>query len=106
MRRPTNHVVRAVAANSAASGVDGWPPIPKGMVEFLERTFPPRCRAPGEDHFTHERYAGRVDLIAELRQRLEREADFTAEAVASVRGGLEVSDEDTVVDVADPIERS
>lgn len=49
----------------------------ESMIELLEAQYPPRCRRPGEEELAHERYAGKVDLIAELRARLERQPETT-----------------------------
>lgn len=42
------------------------------LLDQLEAQYPPRCRKEGESELEHERYAGKVDLITELRLRLER----------------------------------
>lgn len=50
-------------------------PIPtdtESLLKELEKQYPPRCRFPAETELAHERYAGKVDLIQELMQRLEK----------------------------------
>lgn len=42
------------------------------LLRELEDQYPARCRLPDETERDHERYAGKVDLIAELRARLDR----------------------------------
>jgi hypothetical protein len=40
------------------------------MLESLEEQYPARCRKPDESEREHERYAGKVELLAEIRTRL------------------------------------
>lgn len=47
------------------------------MLERLEEQYPPRCRKQGEDELVHERYAGKVELIQELRRRLDNAPETT-----------------------------
>jgi hypothetical protein len=50
-------------------------PIPQDtgtLLDQLEELYPPRCRRPDESEREHERYAGKVDLIAELKARFNR----------------------------------
>jgi len=42
------------------------------LLTELEAQYPTRCRKPNESELDHERYAGKVDLIEELRARFER----------------------------------
>jgi len=42
------------------------------LVGELEEQYPARCRLPDETERDHERYAGKVDLITEMRARLDR----------------------------------
>jgi hypothetical protein len=42
------------------------------LLGELEQQYPPRCRMPDETERDHERYAGKVDLINEIRTRLDR----------------------------------
>lgn len=44
-----------------------WPQVPEPLVDLLEEIWPARCRLPGEGVEAHERYAGKVELIAILR---------------------------------------
>jgi len=47
------------------------------LLEQLEKQYPPRCRRPDETERDHERYAGKVELIMELRTRLDRAPSTT-----------------------------
>lgn len=40
------------------------------LVEDLETQYPPRCLEPRESVEDHHRYAGKVELVQELRNRL------------------------------------
>ena len=42
------------------------------LLDRLAEQYPARCRLPDETERDHERYAGKVDLITELRIRLDR----------------------------------
>jgi len=42
------------------------------LLHQLEEQYPARCRGLDEPERDHDRYAGKVDLIAELRARLDR----------------------------------
>jgi len=44
----------------------------EGLIRMLEEQYPARCRLPDEPERDHERYAGKVSLIQELRARLNR----------------------------------
>jgi hypothetical protein len=44
----------------------------ESLLIQLEEQYPPRCRRPDESERDHERYAGKVDLITEIRSRLDR----------------------------------
>ncbi len=41
------------------------------MLEQVEEQYPARCRKADETERDHDRYAGKVELIAELRARLD-----------------------------------
>lgn len=43
--------------------------IPATLLVELKKNYPPRCRLPSETERDHERYAGKVELIAELEER-------------------------------------
>ena len=50
-------------------------PLPQDtgtLLDQLDELYPPRCRKPDESEREHERYAGKVDLIAELKARFNR----------------------------------
>ncbi len=55
----------------------GLPTDTETMLQILEEQYPPRCRKAGEDELSHERYAGKVELIQELRRRLDLAAETT-----------------------------
>lgn len=55
----------------------GLPTDTHTLLERLEEQYPPRCRKIGEDELVHERYAGKVELIQELRRRLEAAPETT-----------------------------
>lgn len=42
-----------------------------GLIEELESLYPPRCIGPEEVAHTAHRYAGKVELIAELKGRYD-----------------------------------
>lgn len=44
----------------------------ESLLRSLEEQYPPRCRLPNESELEHERYAGKVELITELRVRLDK----------------------------------
>jgi len=44
----------------------------ESLIGQLEEQYPVRCRLPDETERDHERYAGKVDLIKEIRTRLDR----------------------------------
>ena len=47
------------------------------LLRQLEEQYPARCRERTETELDHERYAGKVDLIAELTHRLEHNPSTT-----------------------------
>jgi hypothetical protein len=50
-------------------------PLPRdtsSLLDELHELYPPRVRKPDESEREHERYAGKVDLIAELFARRKR----------------------------------
>lgn len=49
----------------------------ESTLRQLEEQYPPRCRQADETERDHERYAGKVDLIAELKLRLDRNPSTT-----------------------------
>jgi hypothetical protein len=57
--------------------VRGIPTDTESMLASLEEQYPARCRKAGEDELAHERYAGKVELIQELRRRLDLAAETT-----------------------------
>lgn len=46
---------------------EAWPAFTEAQVSFLEELFPARCIGHTESIEDHIRYAGKVDLIAQLR---------------------------------------
>lgn len=62
-------------------------PVPNsviGLIEELERNNPARCIQPAEDLHAHLRYAGRVELVAELRGRYEAELRINKKSLPTV----------------------
>lgn len=49
---------------------DLWPLFTESQVAFLESKFPARCLKTSEAVEDHLRYAGKVDLIAQLREHV------------------------------------
>ena len=59
-------------------------PVPDPeLVEALERLYPPRCRGEHETERQHERYAGMVDLVVILRERLWEAEEEAASKVTT-----------------------
>ena len=52
------------------SAPDSWPYVPGDLVDYLEASYPPRCKGVDESLEAHARYAGAVELIATLRARV------------------------------------
>lgn len=49
-------------------------PLPNtviGLIEEMESNFPPACKVADESLEDHARYAGKVELITNLRNRFE-----------------------------------
>lgn len=62
-------------------------PVPNsiiGLLEELERHNPPRCMKAGEDLNSHLRYAGRVELVTELRSRYDAETRRNKKSLPTV----------------------
>lgn len=43
------------------------PAIPADVMAWLLKTYPPKCRMRGESELSHERYAGKVELVADIK---------------------------------------
>ena len=54
------------------------PQLSEDLIEDLEEHYPPRCIEQGESIEDHLRYAGMVELVQNLRARL----DYTKESAA------------------------
>lgn len=69
MKRPTNHVTRRQAERITGTGTNSTPLPTLSMsdIRLLERLFPPRCKDVAETEGDHQRYAGKVELIAQLK---------------------------------------
>jgi hypothetical protein len=67
VRRPENHVTRAVA-ESLAQGQQppSLPEVPKALLNALQALYTQRCLEPGEDQEHHLFYAGKVALVEML----------------------------------------
>ena len=78
--KPTNHVTRAIAENLRLIGKQGqMPEVPKALLEYLEKQYPPRCLQATETVEEHLRYAGMVDLVADMRFRFDQAPDWVGE---------------------------
>lgn len=64
------------------------PILSESDLETLEALFPPRCLETGEGLGQHLRYAGRVDLIADLRAARNRNAVTRDDLDAEIRKAL------------------
>lgn len=51
---------------------DVIPGLTEELVEHLEYVFKPRCQGITENGNTHQRYAGKVELVQLLRDHLDR----------------------------------
>lgn len=63
-----------------------WPDIPEDLLVFLEDLYPPRCLETLEKVEDHLRYAGVVDLLADMRHHFKLSKEIEAE----VEGGVEI----------------
>lgn len=69
--KPRNHVTDSQQAFFAGPDlVPGLPVLPAEAVEKLEEMFPARCLQRHETAEEHLRYAGKVELVGMLRNRL------------------------------------
>lgn len=76
MKRPTNHVTtRMDELRYGGDFAHELPVLSKEQLERLEELHPSRVMKRGEDKSDHDRYAGKVELIADLRTRLEQSGD-------------------------------
>lgn len=77
---------------------ENWPRFTEEQVTFLEKLYPARCISPRETIEDHIRYAGKVDLIASMREHVpgaitalhlneDEEDALDDEAIAIVRAG-------------------
>ncbi len=72
-----------------------WPDIPEDLVVFLEELYPPRCLERHQTVEDHLRYAGMVELVADMRHHMEVAKE--ARSVALDDGELEVEVEPSVL---------
>lgn len=81
MKKPQNHVTRQLDAfRSGEDKVAMLPVLERAQMDRLEELYPPRCLARTDTVEDHLRYAGMVELVANLRARREtHEADNTEE---------------------------
>lgn len=59
---------RTRTSHEEAAPITRLVPVPTALIAYLEENWPVRCAKVGESELNHHRYAGRVDLIAHLRQ--------------------------------------
>lgn len=69
--KPQNHVTRALAqdvgtSNTYRSGLELRGNISPELLRSLKEAYPARCKKPKESEEDHQRYAGKVELIALL----------------------------------------
>ena len=60
----------AILKHIIASGDFRWPTFTETQVAFLEEMYPARCLATNESVEDHLRYAGKVELIARMRESI------------------------------------
>lgn len=96
--RPENHVTRARdALRGTAERVQSPPSIDRGLLEYLRRLYPERCRRSGETEREHERYAGKVELIDAIeawkveQERIAADEREIAEARAEEDGSASIT---------------
>lgn len=77
-----------VRPSSSATDLNtrGWPTFTDAQVSFLEKLYPARVMGMYESLEAHVRYAGKVDLIEELRANVP--------SFASTRGQLNMTPEE------------
>ena len=69
MKRPVNHVTQAIDAFRSTDNLSALPVVDLKAIERLEAVYPPVCLGRAETVEDHLRYAGKVELVALLRQR-------------------------------------
>lgn len=80
VKRPRNRVTDRM--DELRHGADFAPELPvltEEQVARLEDLYPDRVMKRGEDRGDHDRYAGKVELIADLRTRLEASGEADEE---------------------------
>lgn len=65
---------------------DTIPALTEELVSHLEYLYPPRCMSVTENGNAHQRYAGKVELVATLRDHLTAQ---TEEHLVSIGMGEE-----------------
>jgi hypothetical protein len=71
VKKPTNHVTRGLGEFANPALWVHLPVLDLTAIAQLEKEYPASCLARGETVEEHLRYAGKVELIAQLRQRYE-----------------------------------
>lgn len=71
--RPQNHVTRDMEARLRRSP-DGIPILRnlEDLVVYLNALYPPKCRGADDSERTHERYAGKVELVEHIARIVEQ----------------------------------
>lgn len=72
MKRPTNHVTRAIDAFREPHP-PGLPVLSLEDITKLEEAFPPRCLSRVDTVEEHLRYAGKVELVEMLKAVHEKD---------------------------------
>lgn len=88
--KPNNYAVREALSRLMATAISGpYPEVDETLVAHLEALYPPQCyTGDGESLEAHLLYAGKVQLIVELRNVLEKQSE--EEAVAAEITALEL----------------
>lgn len=55
------------------------PDVSEALIQHLETLYPPRCMEPTENGNAHQRYAGKVELVAFLRQQIDIQRELPLE---------------------------
>lgn len=69
---PENHVTEAMRI-VVQQALAGAPEVPRELVDWLQRLYPPRCLMPNETVEDHLRYAGMVELVQTLAAIAEQQ---------------------------------
>lgn len=89
--KPRNHVTDNLQAFLAGPDITAdLPVLPAEAIDKLEQQFEPRCLQRNETAEEHLRYAGKVELVQMLRNRLsiyQAEADLGGQSYEDLETG-------------------